>query len=242
MPSSRQARITRTAISPRLAISSRLNTLVAVSLVGAHAAPGTNNAAQVTEIGQPIRHRGITSPRKPARTPDWGLSLEPRPVNVVQQKNMRATLASTPFVIVDLETTGGSALFDRVVEVAAIRVHNGVVEDRIVKLVEPGVPIPPFIARMTGINDALVRGRPSFDRLLPDLQRLFTGAVLVAHNASFDFNFLSQAFQRAQLGLDAERLCTLRLARRLMPGLPSYKLDSLCAALGFTFVQQHRAG
>ena len=82
---------------------------------------------------------------------------------------MRASLANTPFVIVDLETTGGSALFDRVMEVAAIRVQNGVVQDRIVKLVEPGVPIPPFVTRITGINAAIVRGRPSFDRLLPDL-------------------------------------------------------------------------
>jgi DNA polymerase III subunit epsilon len=155
---------------------------------------------------------------------------------------MRASLANTPFVIVDLETTGGSALFDRVMEVAAIRVQNGVVQDRIVKLVEPGVPIPPFVTRITGINAALVRGRPAFDRLLPDLQRLFSGAVLVAHNASFDFNFLAQSFKRADLAWDGERLCTLRLSRRLMPGLPSYKLDSLCAALGFTFVQQHRAG
>jgi DNA polymerase-3 subunit epsilon len=155
---------------------------------------------------------------------------------------MRATLASTPFVVVDLETTGGSALYDRVMEVAVIRVQDGVVQDRLVRLVEPGVPIPPFVTRITGINAALVRGRPSFDRLLPDLHRLMSGAVLVAHNASFDGNFLAQAFLRAQLEWTGERLCTLRLARRLMPGLHSYKLDSLCAALGLSIVQQHRAG
>ena len=101
----------------------------------------------------------------------------------------------------DLETTGGSAQYDRVMEVAAIRVENGVVQDRFERLAEPGVPIPPFVTRITGINAALVRGKPSFDSLLPDLRRLFDGAVVVAHNASFDCNFLSAGLlpRRARL-------------------------------------------
>jgi DNA polymerase-3 subunit epsilon len=152
------------------------------------------------------------------------------------------SLASTPFVVVDLETTGGSALYDRVMEVAAIRVENGVIQERLERLVEPGVPIPPFVTRITGINAALVRGRPSFDSLLPDLRQLIDGAVVVAHNASFDCNFLSNSFRRAGLSWESERLCTLRLARRLIPGLHSYRLDSLCAFIGFSFVQRHRAG
>src|SRR5216683_2298779 len=151
-------------------------------------------------------------------------------------------LRNTPFVVVDLETTGGSAMYDRVMEVAAIRFENGVVQDRFERLVEPGVPIPPFVTRITGINAALVRGKPSFDSLLPDLRRLFDGAVVVAHNASFDCNFLTNSFSRAGLACSFERLCTLRLARRLIPGLHSYRLDSLCAFLGFSFVQRHRAG
>jgi DNA polymerase-3 subunit epsilon len=153
-----------------------------------------------------------------------------------------ALLAQVPFVVLDLETTGGSALFDRVLEVAAIRVQNGVVQDRFERLVDPGMPIPPFVSRMTGINAALVHGMPSFDRLLPDLRSILDGAVVVAHNASFDCNFLNNAFKRVDVPWDVERLCTLRLARRLLPGLHSYRLDSLCAVLGFTFVQRHRAG
>jgi DNA polymerase-3 subunit epsilon len=151
-------------------------------------------------------------------------------------------LDSVPFVVVDLETTGGSALFDRVLEVAAIRIENGVVTDRIECLVDPGMPIPPFVTRITGINVSLVRGKPAFDTLLPGLRRLMDGAVLVAHNVAFDGNFLANAFKRAELPWDGEKLCTLRLARRLIPGLHSYRLDSLCAFLGFTFVQRHRAG
>jgi DNA polymerase III subunit epsilon len=155
---------------------------------------------------------------------------------------MPQALASTPFVVIDLETTGGSAVFDRILEVAAIRVENGVVQDRFECLVEPGMPIPPFVTRITGINQRLVSGKPSFDSLLPELRRLLDGAVLVAHNVSFDGNFLSNAFSKAGLVWDGEKLCTLRLARRLIPGLHSYRLDSLCAFLGFTFVQRHRAG
>src|SRR3954471_14954479 len=140
-----------------------------------------------------------------------------------------ASLASLPFVVVDLETTGGSALFDRVLEVAAIRVQNGVVQDRLERLVEPGMPIPPFVTRITGINASLVQGKPSFDSVLPDLRRLMDGAVLVAHNVAFDGNFLASAFKRSGTPWDAEKVCTLRLARRLIPGLHSYRLDSLCA-------------
>ena len=108
-----------------------------------------------------------------------------------------AYLAETPFVVVDLETTGGSATYDRVLEIAAIRVQNGVVQGRLEHLVDPGVPIPPIVTRITGINAALVRGQPRFESLLPDLRRLVDGAVVVAHNASFDCNFLSSAFARA---------------------------------------------
>ena len=104
------------------------------------------------------------------------------------------------------------------------------------------MPIPPFVTRITGINANLVRGKPAFDTLLPDLRRLMEGAVLVAHNVAFDGNFLASAFRRVDMPWEGDRLCTLRLARRLIPGLHSYRLDSLCAFLGFPFVQRHRAG
>ena len=155
---------------------------------------------------------------------------------------LRPELAALPFVVVDLETTGGSALFDRVLEVAAIRVEGGVVQDRFECLIEPGMPIPPFVTRITGINHNLVRGKPRFESVLPGLRRMLDGAALVAHNVSFDGNFLSHAFAKEGLAWEGEKVCTLRLARRLIPGLHSYRLDSLCAFLGFTFVQQHRAG
>jgi DNA polymerase-3 subunit epsilon len=97
---------------------------------------------------------------------------------------MTRALDELPFVVIDLETTGGSALFDRVLEVAAIRVQNGVVQDRFECLVEPGMPIPPFVTRITGINQSVVRGQPSFDSVLPRVRQLLDGATLVAHKLS----------------------------------------------------------
>jgi DNA polymerase III subunit epsilon len=151
-------------------------------------------------------------------------------------------LSQQPFVVVDVETTGGSPRFDRVIELAAVRVEGGRVTDRLQALVDPGTAVPPFVARLTGITGAMLRGRPTLRQLLPELQRLLHGAIVVSHNVSFDYAFLSSAFRRAGLALDGERLCTLRLARRLLPGLHSYRLDSLCAYLELPYVQQHRAG
>jgi DNA polymerase-3 subunit epsilon len=168
--------------------------------------------------------------------------MAPLATATAQRPESGQRLDSLPFVVIDLETTGGSALFDRVMEVAAIRMQNGVVQDRLECLVDPGMPIPPFVTRITGINANLVRGKRAFDMLLPDLRRLMEGAVLVAHNVAFDGNFLASAFRRVNTPWEGDRLCTLRLARRLIPGLHSYRLDSLCAFLGFPFVQRHRAG
>ncbi len=153
----------------------------------------------------------------------------------------RTPLGDQTFVVVDLETTGGSAIYDRVIELAAIRVRNGVVEDQVETLVDPGMPVPPFITRLTGIGGPMLRGRPTMDWVLPRLRLLMEDALLVAHNASFDYAFLANAFVRAGVPWQPDRLCTLRLARRLVPGLPSYRLDSLCAHLGLTYVQHHRA-
>lgn len=150
-------------------------------------------------------------------------------------------LDDLPYVVLDLETTGGSAMFDRVLEIGAIRVQNGVVQGRLSTLIDPGVAVPPIVTRITGLTSAAVRGQPRLEAVLPELRRLVDGAVVVAHNASFDCTFLSAAFARAGIPWDGPRLCTLRLARRLIPGLHSYKLDSLCAYLGFSFVQRHRA-
>ena len=113
-----------------------------------------------------------------------------------------------PFVVVDLETTGGSATFDRIIEVAAIRVQGGEVQERFETLVDPCMALPPFITRLTGITPLMLRGQPTMDDIIDRLGNFTRGAILVAHNASFDYGFLTQAFRRADRGWAADTLCT----------------------------------
>jgi DNA polymerase-3 subunit epsilon len=155
-------------------------------------------------------------------------------------------LASTPlrearFAIVDLETTGASAVYDRVTEIAVVRVAGGRIVESYDSLVNPGVRIPPFITRLTGIDDRMVAGQPRLGELVPRIAQELDDAVFVAHNASFDWAFLKQGFARVGGRLEPERLCTVRLARRLVPGLRSYRLDALRERFGISTPGRHRA-
>ncbi len=116
------------------------------------------------------------------------------------------SLREARFVVVDLETTGASAVYDRVTEVAAVVVEDGRIGQVFETLVDPGVPIPPFITRLTGIDDRMVAGKPRLEQVLPELRAALDGRVFVAHNASFDYAFLKQAFARAGQRLEVERL------------------------------------
>ncbi len=100
------------------------------------------------------------------------------------------------FVMLDLETTGGSAVHDRITEIAAVRVENGVEVARWSTLVNPGVSIPPFIQSLTGITDAMVEDAPTFAQVAPRLLELLDGAVFVAHNVRFDHGFVVNELAR----------------------------------------------
>jgi DNA polymerase III subunit epsilon len=160
-------------------------------------------------------------------------------------------MASTPFVshpfaVVDVETTGASAFYDRVTEVAVVRLEGGEVRDTFHSLVDPGVPIPSFITRMTGISDHMVRGKPSLEALLPTLAPLLDGAVFVAHNVSFDHAFLQHAWTRVGAKRTSPlatmpQLCTVRLGRRLVPALRSHRLDELLRHFAIANQARHRA-
>jgi len=95
----------------------------------------------------------------------------------------------------------------------------------------PGANLPPFITSLTGITDTMLRGQPRPEQVMPRLQRFVRGLPIVAHNAAFDRGFLHAELARAGLSAESEFLCTMRLARRLAPGLPSYRLDALVDAL-----------
>ena len=150
-------------------------------------------------------------------------------------------LLTGAYSVVDVETTGLSAIYDRVIEVAVVAIEGNEVVSRWSTLVDPGVTVPPFITRLTGIHAGMLRGRPTFAEVAPRLREALGEGPLVAHNASFDEPFLRHAFTRTGERLELPRLCTLRLARRLLPRLRSHRLDGLLRHLGIEVGRRHRA-
>ena len=145
------------------------------------------------------------------------------------------------FVMLDLETTGGHALHDRITEIAMVRVEEGREVARWHSLVNPGVPIPPFIERLTGISDAMVSEAPSFAELAAQVLDLLGGSVLVAHNVRFDHGFLKAEFGRLGIDLRAGTLCTVRLSRKLYPQHRGHGLDAIMQRHGLHTMARHRA-
>lgn len=149
-----------------------------------------------------------------------------------------------PIVMLDFETTGLSpAAGARITEVAALRIENGQIVDRFVSLVNCGVRVPPFITGLTGITQQMVDAAPCVSQVMPELLRFIGNDMLSAHNANFDEKFLIA--ESRSLGMAPQHdalVCSLKLARRLFPGLRSYKLATLAAALGIRFGgSAHRA-
>ncbi|WP_025917101.1 PolC-type DNA polymerase III [Herminiimonas sp. CN] len=149
-----------------------------------------------------------------------------------------------PIVMLDFETTGLSPdAGDRITEVAALRIVDGKITERYVSLVNCGVRIPSFITGLTGISQAMVNAAPRASVVVPRLLDFIGSDALSAHNASFDLKFL-QAESRLQ-GLEPEHrglICSLKLSRRVFPGMASYKLAALASALRIRFSSAaHRA-
>ena len=142
-----------------------------------------------------------------------------------------------PLVMLDFETTGLSPeMGDRITEVAALRIVGGEVKERYVSLVNCGVRIPSFITQLTGITQEMVDGAPPAHQVVPELLDFIGGDVLSAHNASFDEKFLKA--EGARFGRATSHtglVCSLKLSRRLFPGLASYKLGLLSRQLGIEF-------
>jgi DNA polymerase-3 subunit epsilon len=156
-----------------------------------------------------------------------------------------AAVAASPaldacrFAVVDVETTGTRARRgDRIIEIAVV------IEGQVAfhSLVNPGIPIPPFVASLTGITAAMLQQAPSFDAVVDAVLDALRGCVFVAHNARFDWAFVSAEVERARgLLLQGPRLCTMRLARRLLPDLPRRNLDTVSDHFGITIEGRHRA-
>ena len=145
------------------------------------------------------------------------------------------------FAIIDIETTGLRAGAEKITEIAII-LHDGkqIIEE-FSSLVNPERKIPYFITQLTGISDQLVSDAPKFYELARQIIELTDNAIVVGHNVNFDYSFLKSEFK--SLGYDYQRktLDTIKLSRKLIPGLPSYSLGKLCAALNIPNSSRHRA-
>ena len=149
-----------------------------------------------------------------------------------------------PIVMLDFETTGLSPeAGDRITQVAALRIVGGEIRERYVSLVNCGVRIPSFITQLTGITQQMVDTAPSAGRVMPELLDFIGGDMLAAHNASFDEKFLkAEGWRIGRPTGHCGLVCSLKLSRRLFPGLPSYKLGNLSNRLGIEFRgSAHRA-
>ncbi|MFC0134026.1 DNA polymerase III subunit epsilon [Massilia eurypsychrophila] len=149
-----------------------------------------------------------------------------------------------PIVMLDFETTGLSpAMGDRITEVAALRIVGGIVTERYVSLINCNARIPSFITSLTGITQQMVDAAPPVRQVLPQLLEFIGSDTLSAHNASFDEKFLKAEAERLGMSTAHQALvCSLKLSRRIFPGMPSYKLGLLSGQLGIRFRSAaHRA-
>jgi DNA polymerase-3 subunit epsilon len=145
------------------------------------------------------------------------------------------------YAIVDIETTGGHASANGITEIA-ICIHDGKkVIKRFETLVNPQRDIPIYISALTGITNEMVQNAPPFEDVAADIYHLIHGKIFVAHNVNFDFSFVRYHLSAAGYDLQTNKLCTVRLGRKILPGLPSYSLGRLCKHLGIDNQSRHRA-
>jgi len=144
------------------------------------------------------------------------------------------------YAIVDIETTGGGGNA-RITEIAVFR-HDGIrIVDFFHSLVNPQMFIPPFITRLTGIDNAMVQDSPTFYDIQDSVRALTKDAWFVAHNAKFDYGFIKREFGAMEEYFQRETLCTVQLSRKIFPGFKSYSLGNLCESLQISVENRHRA-
>lgn len=146
-----------------------------------------------------------------------------------------------PFVIVDVETTGGSAQSNRLIEIGMIRVENGREVSRFQSLVNPGQSVPIFVQRLTGISDQDLVSAPAFSEIAEQVEKELQNALFVGHNVRFDYDFVRHEFRRLEKRFVAPTLCSARLSRALFPEYKRHNLSELIARHGLEVSSRHRA-
>jgi len=174
---------------------------------------------------------------------DPRLTLKEDTVEFVAWNHEAIELDSSGFVVFDLETTGAKAPPCRITEIGAYRVRGGMLVDEFHTLVNPETKIPPFITSLTGISDEMVTDAPKFHEVADSFLDFIGDSVLVAHNARFDLGFLNHEIGRVyeEYRVANPSLCTVQLARKLLPHIENHKLKTVANYYSIDLVNHHRA-
>lgn len=145
------------------------------------------------------------------------------------------------YAILDIETTGGQFNEEGITEIAIYKFDGHEIVDQFISLVNPEIPIQPFVVKLTGINNEMLRSAPKFFEVAKRIIEMTNDSVLVAHNADFDYRILRTEFRRLGYDFNVKTLCTVALSQRLLPEQPSHSLGKLVRALGIPMADRHRA-
>jgi len=145
------------------------------------------------------------------------------------------------YAITDIETTGGMARTERITEIAIYLFDGTQIVDQLVTLINPERPIPYHITALTGITNDMVGNAPRFHEVAREIVEITQNATFVAHNVAFDYGFIKEEFKNLGYAFKRPKLCTVKLSRQLVPGLPSYSLGKLCQSLSIPLNDRHRA-
>jgi DNA polymerase III epsilon subunit family exonuclease len=170
--------------------------------------------------------------------------IENHTVELLQDDRQSRLLKDLDFVVVDVEATGAKTPPNRLIELGAYRIRDGRIVDKFLSLVNPEIPIPRFVATLTGISNDMVKQAPVFADVAPRWLDFVSDSVLVAHNSNFDANFINHEISRVYPGhrMVNPHVCTVRLSRRVFPELLNHRLDTIAEHFSIPIASRHRAG
>ena len=145
------------------------------------------------------------------------------------------------YTVVDIETTGNGLKGNKITEIAIFKINEEQILEEFCSLVNPGIAIPSFITNLTGISNEMVYNAPTFEEIAATVEELTKDSIFVAHSVNFDYGVLNEEFKRLGLPFNRKKLCTVRLSRKLIPGLASYSLGKLASQLNIHITERHRA-
>ena len=170
--------------------------------------------------------------------------VENNTVELQQDDSHSRLLKDLDFVVVDVEATGAKTPPNRLIELGAYRIRGRRIVDKFLSLVNPEIPIPRFVASLTGISNDMVKLAPVFADVAPQWLDFVSDSVLIAHNAPFDTSFLNHEISRVYPGhrMVNPHLCTVRLSRRALPDLSNHRLETIATHFSIPIASRHRAG